>query len=219
LDRLDEATRLNARMQVYITQLVARHPDIPEFRIGLAWNEFELGNLLYLAGRQIESSEHFRMAIDTAGQLVEQFPNEPRHQNHLSGMLATCPALQFRDGKRAAAASRRAMQLNGNPGEWRNLAVAQLADGQWEEALQSFAKYRETRATDGTVHLGEALAYGHLGRFDEARKSYQLALDWLQSTPNRYWYRAELRLVRKEFEELLKQHQDKPKAATGDANN
>jgi len=207
LDRFDEATLLNARLQVYITQLVEQYPDVPEYRVALVWNEFQYGGLLYLSGRQDEAGEHFRIAIKTAEQLVEQFPDEPRHQNHLCGVLMLCPAPQYRDPERAMTAIRKMMQLNGNWAGWKNLAFAQVRAGRHEEALQSYATYREKQPAEGDVLFGEAFAQWHLGRFDEAMKSYDLAIDSLNSKPNRYWYLPEARLIRTEFQELVRKRE------------
>ncbi len=203
MDRFEEAEQLAWRNRDDITRLVAEYPDIPEYRVGLAWNEIDLGNLLHLGKRPAEALEHFRVAIDLAGKLVEQHPQEPRHKIHLAGMLNVCPAPQFQDPERVIALLRQALQFDENPREWTTIGFAQTRAGRNTEALQSYQKARELGVKDARLFLGEAFVYHHLGRPDDARKSYQLAIDALDQTTNQFWYLPQLRLIRAELEGLL----------------
>lgn len=212
-DRLDEAELLAARLLDDINRLVAEHPDVPEYRVGQMWNRFALGNLLYLMKRPTEAIEHFRIATDTAGALVEQFPNEPRFLIHLSGMLVYCPAPQFQDGARATQFLRRALQIAENPGEWANLGRAQMLTGDYDTALKSYAHSRELGVNDARVHIGEAFVHCHLGRLEVARKSYEAACSWLNTQSNTFWYLPETRFLKAEFEDLLRRTEAEAAAA------
>jgi serine/threonine protein kinase len=214
-DRFEECELLCFRQLTDIQRLVAQHPDVPEYRVGMMWNEFALANLLHIAGRPSEAIPHYRIAIDTATDLVEKFPAEPRYLTHLGSMLIYCPAPQFRDGEKAATVQRRALQLAENAGEWGNLGRALMLSGRYEDSLRHYARARELGVLDARIHIGEAFIYCHLGRLDEARKSYELAIDWLDSEPNTYWYMPETRILRAEFEELLRQKEKNTVKPTG----
>jgi serine/threonine protein kinase len=204
-DRFEECELLSFRLLVDIQRLVAQHPDVPEYRVGMMWNEFGLANLLHIAGRPGEAIPHYRIAIDMATELVEHFHAEPRYLVHLGGMLIYCPAPQFRDGEKAATVLRRALQLTENAHEWNSLGRALMLSGRYEESLRHYARARELGAVNASTHIGEAFVYCHLGRLEEARKSYELANEWLNSTPNTFWYVPEVRILRAEFEELLRE--------------
>lgn len=202
MDRFEEVEHISWRMRNAITQLVADHPDVPEYRVGLIWNENLLGQLLFFTGREAESLEHFRIAIETAGNLVEQYPGEPRHLIHLTSLLIYCPALQFRDAQRAIDASTRALQLDQNPLQWTNLAFAQMRAGRFEEALASCQMSRKLGHDGPQVDATEAFVFHHLQQPEKARERYERAVKSVNETSNRHWYMFEYRFVRAEFEEL-----------------
>lgn len=204
-DRFDECERLSTRQLVEINRLVAKYPDVPEYRVGQMWNEFELGQLQYLLGKHAEALEHYRTGIDAAGALTVQYPNEPRFLIHLGGMLIHCADPRFRDGERATQALRRALQITDNPAEWVNLGWAQTLAGHDDDAQSSYAHARKLGFIDARVHLGEAFLHVRQGRLDAARKSYALCTDWLNSTPNTIWYLPACRCLRTEFETLLRE--------------
>jgi tetratricopeptide (TPR) repeat protein len=116
-------------------------------------------------------------------------------------MLSECPVAQLRDPKRALVLALRAREL-GHVG-WGEVAVAQVAAGQYPEALETCAK--ASRAGQQTMHLTycTALAYWHLGRQAEARELLRQIVQQVGNQQNQYWYTAEYRWRARETAKLM----------------
>jgi tetratricopeptide (TPR) repeat protein len=116
-------------------------------------------------------------------------------------MLSECPVAQLCDPKRALVLALRAREL-GHVG-WGEVAVAQVAAGQYPEALETCEK--ASRAGQQTIHLTycTALAYWHLGREAEARELVRQIVQQVGNQQNQYWYSAEYRWRARETAKLM----------------
>ena len=77
---------------------------------------------------------------------------------HLAWLLATCPELKFRDGKRAITLAKKACGLSHQASDpvftikyWEALAAAYAEDGQFDEAVRSQKKALDL-SWDGGSH-------------------------------------------------------------------
>jgi Flp pilus assembly protein TadD len=80
-------------------------------------------------------------------------------QNNLAWLLATCPEASSRDGQRAMALARQAMQLSGvtNPQLLDTLAAAYAEAGQFGEAVEMARRALSLPATQNNKALADAL--------------------------------------------------------------
>ncbi len=201
---------------------IARHPYAP--------NANRFGRSLEVLGRWDEAIAAYRQAIEldpknttahnnlggilaNQGQLdeaiacyrraIELDPKNTTAHNNLAWYLATCPAEEMRDPATAIHHAQKAVELaNGNAGFWNTLGVAQYRAGEYASAITTLEK---------SLNLGQgkdlacselflAMAQSHLDRRDEARKTYQQAIEWMDqhAADN-----AELLRFRQEAETLL----------------
>ena len=120
--------------------------------------------------------------IDEYAKAIEVHPDRADFYNTLAWLLATCPDPKFRDPKRAVELGKKAVQLVPNDGNHRNtLGVAEYRAGDWKAAIETLGKSYEL--------LGEkelsfnafflAMTHWHLGNKEEARKSYDQAVQWM----------------------------------------
>ncbi|HVX15508.1 MAG TPA: protein kinase [Pirellulales bacterium] len=203
LDEREELMRVRLRELDGRQRLATHHPDAPEHQRGLAWAHYELGQLLYEAGRTEEAVEHFRVALSIVGDLAEKYPDHSRPLTHLAEMLRYCPAPELRDPRRALEVSQRLKEKVGT-GVLDDVALAQLDAGQYSEALQSCEQYsRAAGQTPGIAYIS-ASAYWHVGRQAEARELAQYALRELAKQPNDLWYTPECRRRSAEMVKLMK---------------
>ena len=110
------------------------------------WAEvhYDLGLALLPNGSLSEVIAHFQKAIEIK-------PDYPEALNNLAWALATAPQASLRDGAKAVALARRAIQLAGgnDPDMLDTLAAAYAEAGRFEEAKQSATKAVELARSAG----------------------------------------------------------------------
>jgi len=111
---------------------------IPHFQAALkikpdfALAHYNLGNALLRKGNASDAIAHFQRALQLE-------PADPRVQNNLAWLLATCPEASLRNGKKAVELARQADVLTGgeNPIVLHTLAAALGEDGRYAEAMET----------------------------------------------------------------------------------
>jgi serine/threonine protein kinase/tetratricopeptide (TPR) repeat protein len=176
MERFDEAAEPARRIVEIRAKSVAASPKDRGRRKDLAWAHYELGNIMFAAGKDQEAADAYRPAFDLFEQLATEFPDVARHQDHLAYVLATCPAKQFRDGRRAVAAAKRVLQLTAsNPKCWFLLGRAQYTAGEYCAVIASIEKGRSSPdlAVPTHVELLRAMAYWQSGDRQRGRELYE----------------------------------------------
>ncbi len=144
LNRTQEAEEAFRRCLAIRERLAADLPESPVDSSNLAWSYYNLGVLLEATGRSEEGAEDFRQSLGIMGKLVVQYPESLRYQQQLGWMLATCPAVQFRDPRRAIALAAQRLQRDPKSGEDLSLlGIAQYRAGDPGSAIESFHKAME----------------------------------------------------------------------------
>jgi serine/threonine protein kinase/Flp pilus assembly protein TadD len=94
-------------------QLVAEHPQVPEYRQDLATTHNNLGVLLKDTGRPAEAEKAYRQALQLRERLVAEHPQVPEYRQGLAGTHTNLGVLLEASGRLADAekAYRQALQL------------------------------------------------------------------------------------------------------------
>jgi tetratricopeptide (TPR) repeat protein len=201
LGRAQEAEDALRRFLASQAKWLADHRDHPGLTSGyvgtltskLGWTYHQLGCVLALRGRTVESANAFRQAIDLFETGKDTYP--------LAWTLANCPAVQFRDQERALPLSKKQLQLEPLSDDyWRILGCAQYRLGKWDEASEALQKVLQIRSGEGLDWFLLAMIDWRRGDYKEARKWYDKAADWMVTnrTGN-----AEVHLVQAEAAALL----------------
>jgi len=137
-----------------VRELLARAPCDPA---RTAWRR-----LLHADGRYAEE-------LDLLEEGAARCPDDPLHLNNLAWALATSPEPALRDGARALALARRALELGGeSPNALDTLAAAQAAAGRPAEAVASqreaLRRLREAGAEAAVLEPLEARLRDYLAR-------------------------------------------------------
>jgi tetratricopeptide (TPR) repeat protein len=132
----------------------------------------------------------------------------PDHSDTLESMmglawfLATCSDPNFREPGRAVELAKKAVELAPKEGNyWNTLGAAHYRAGDWKAAVAALEKSRELRQ-GGDIYdwFFLAMAHGHLGEKEEARKWYDRAIAWTdKNNPND----EEVRRFREEAAKVL----------------
>jgi serine/threonine protein kinase/Tfp pilus assembly protein PilF len=156
-------------------KLVAEFPAMPVYRQDLARSHNNLAVLLQQTGRHREAIAAFRQAVQV----------DPDHSGALNGLawlLATCPAQELRDPRRAVALARRAVARAPREGNyWNTLGVAQYRAGDWPAAVAALEKSMQLRqGGDASDWFFLAMAHWQAGAKGKARPWYDRAVRWME---------------------------------------
>jgi len=122
--------------------------------------------------------------------------------NYVAWRLATDTNLKLRPPELAVEFARKAVELASEDGNvWSTLGVAQYRAGDWKESINALQKSKDLRKGGDSVDwFFLAMAHGQLGHKDEARRSYDRAVAWMdRNNPDD----EDLRRFRTEAAELL----------------
>jgi tetratricopeptide (TPR) repeat protein len=150
-----------------------------------------------------------REALADYQKLLEVTPDNAPAQNALAWLLATCPDTKVRDPARAVALAGMAVQRAPGNGDFYNtLGAAHYRAGDWKAAVAALDKAMELRAGGNAFDwFFLAMAHQKLGDPDEARQSFDRAVDWMNkngpSLKNKPQLAEELRRCQSEAEEVL----------------
>ena len=185
-------TLLEETLALTKTRLGSEHPDTVKCLSNLA-------NAYKHTGR-------FADAIALHEEALRPGPEIARIQNNFAWLLATNADPRLRDPDLAVRLATKAVAF-GPPGSmptgsyWHTLGVAQYRAGNWKESLAALEKTFELQqwATSWDWFF-QAMAHWQLDEKDEARKSYDKAVEWMEKNkPDD----DELRRFRAEAAELL----------------
>jgi tetratricopeptide (TPR) repeat protein len=169
-------------------------------RYAPAW--FNRGLAYDKLGRPDQAARDFSKAIALD-------PKDAGAPNALARLLATCPDAKVRDPHKAVQLAGIAVQRAPKVGDyWNTRGLAHYRAGNWKAAVAAFDKSMELqKGGDASDWLFRAMAHRKLGNQDEARRSYEQALQWLEknqkSLANDKAQAEELRRFREEAEQVL----------------
>jgi len=138
-----------------------------------------------LLGRHAESLNMYeQMLAVRKTKLGPKHPDTLGSLNTLAWLLADCPEQKLRDTGRAVDLARQAAALAPHDSKyWNTLGVAQYRYGDWKSAIAALEKSMELRnGGDGLEWFVLAMAYWQLGNYEQARKWYEQAIDWMDTS-------------------------------------
>ncbi len=123
-------------------------------------------------------------AIADFSKAIELDPKNAQSHNTLAWLLATCPDAKLRDPKRAVELAKKAVELAPTEGSfWNTLGIARYRAGEWKDGIEALKKSDELLKGEVSAALNAfflAMAHWQLGEKEEARKSYEQAVEWME---------------------------------------
>jgi serine/threonine protein kinase len=185
-DRGDLAAAL-ACAQRRLDELRRASDTIDAFRY-LVYDQFSYVRLLAKAGRQHEAEEARGQLQRDLTDLIERLPGDALPLNNLAWLIVSFPEAPSPDeARRAVELSEQAVALDGTKAAyWNTLGVARYRTGQLQGALAAFQEsMRLNEGGDAYDWLFMSMIHERLGQFEEARKWYDKARDWVPPNPDR----------------------------------
>ena len=185
-----------------LSRLARDYPAGTEYPVRLQSAASAYGASLAARDRWEDAAAAYRIAIEAASKEVGQTPGSAMACNNLAWLLATCPAVKFRDATRAVELAKQAVALAPQVGNhWNTLGVAQYRAGDCLAAIESLTKSMELRkGGDAFDWFFLAMAHWQEDHHEEARKWFDQAAVWMeQNQPQN----EELRRFRDEAGGLL----------------
>jgi eukaryotic-like serine/threonine-protein kinase len=143
----------------------------------------QLGNALKAQGKLDEAIAAYRKAIeiDPESHSAHYFLASAHYS--LAWVMTVCSDLKLRDPKLALVSARLAVQLDPKNGTyWQGLGYAEYRSGNWKAAVGAFEKVKELgSAGDSMEWFPLSMAYWQLGDKDAARKTYDQAVQWMET--------------------------------------
>jgi tetratricopeptide (TPR) repeat protein len=188
----------------------AQSPAQVGFRFLTAYWHSALGSVFTSTGRGAEAANAYRQAAADYRAALERNQKHVPALNDYAWLLATCPEVTLRDGRRAVALAKQAVGLAPRAGYlWNTLGLAHYQAGDWSAAITALEKSLELdagipewwarRAAYSTFFL--AMAHWHLRDHKESRRWYDRAVAWMEKHEPKD---EELRRFRAEAAALLK---------------
>jgi Flp pilus assembly protein TadD len=163
------------RKALDVSEKSARALPHTELRCRLADSCLNLGLLLKMKGREAEADREFRKLFEPKLVSAEAC-------NDVAWVLATDTARPLRPPDLAVTFAHKSVELAPADGAvWTTLGVAQFRAQHWQESVNALQKSQELRkGGDSIAWFFLAMAHWELGAKDEARRSYDRAVKWMQ---------------------------------------
>jgi tetratricopeptide (TPR) repeat protein len=125
---------------------------------------------------------HHELARTDFQAALKREPDHAWTNSSLAWLLATCPDAKLRDPVKAIELAEKATHLAPKVADcWRTLGVAHYRAGEWKAAVAALDKSQQlSKGGDAADRLLLAMAHWKLGNQDEARKTYELAMQWME---------------------------------------
>ena len=133
-------------------------------------------------GRSDEANEAFRKSCGLWEHLVASSPKTRVCERSFAWMLATCPAVEFRDPQRAVILARQSMLHETVKSEhWSLLGIAQYRTEDPAAAIESLHKSMDlANGGDAQQWLFLAMSYWEQEDRQQARQWYDKAAGWIE---------------------------------------
>jgi uncharacterized protein HemY len=114
--------------------------------------------------------------------LIADSPADPKYRHQFSLFLATFPDEKLRDARRAADLIQPVLEQQPDDAQaWLTLGIARCRLGEWKSAVEALNKTVKLRSGgDSNEWFYLALAQARLGEKEQARTSYQRAVQWME---------------------------------------
>ncbi len=160
-----------------------KDPETGRITDQLAWAWTHFGHIQFAAGQTQPSRDAFQSAITIRQALVLKFKASIPYQDSLAWLLATCPVVELRDGKRALELSNiTTTAIPDSPQHRLTQGAAHLALGEYAAAVTACDTSLKLRGQDeGLTLCLRALAEAKLKQPQLAQSSLTAAKAWQQS--------------------------------------
>ncbi len=150
----------------------------------------------------LEKKNQWDEAIREYRTAIELDPKNVWAHNELAWLLATCPAPNLRDPKRAVELAKKAVEFTPTDGNyWNTLGAAYYRAGDWKAAIKTLEKSMDLRkGGDSLDWFYLTMANWQLGEKEQARQWYDRAVQWMEKNQPK---NDELHRFRSEAAELL----------------
>jgi tetratricopeptide (TPR) repeat protein len=175
-----EAEEAYRRALALREKLAADLPAVSAYRLELLASYFSLAALLHKAGRPREAGAAYRQAL-------KHESDDPAIQNRLAWGLATSPAPEPGDARRAVGLAKKAVARAPQNGPfWNTLGVAQYRAGDWPAAVAALEKSMQLqKGGNAGDWFFLAMAHWRSGDGVQARRWYDRAVAWAEKNrPN-----------------------------------
>jgi serine/threonine protein kinase/Tfp pilus assembly protein PilF len=184
--------------------LVARCPEVVEYRGNLCGTISELTALLLRRGEAKQARRFFEKARDLLQQGVKLNPSDPETHNNAAWFFATCPDLLVRDAKEAVRLAEQAIELAQKKGTavgtyWNTLGVAHYRCNEWEKAAKALEQSISLQGDNAYDYFFLAMARWQQHDKVKARKHFDRGIELMKKMPAN----VELLGFRREAETLL----------------
>jgi tetratricopeptide (TPR) repeat protein len=182
-----------------LEKLAGTFPTVLRFRHRDLLTRLPLADLLWALGRHAEAAEQYRQGRNLAESLS---PENPDLKDTLAWLLATCPAPQCRDERRAVELAKTLVERAPQEGSYQcTLGAAYFGTGDYPAAVRALEEaVRLPNGQTGLALYFLAMAHWQLGQKDLARKCYDRAVTQVE---RRKAWSAETGRLRVETEKLL----------------
>ncbi|MES2792786.1 MAG: protein kinase [Planctomycetota bacterium] len=143
-----------------------------------AWTQ--LGLVQLAAGQMQPARDAFQSAVTIRQSLAKKFPKSTVYQDSLAWLLATCPVVELRDGKRAVELAVKATAATPeSPQYWLSEGAAYLQQGDHATALKAIETSRKLRGqAEGLTLCLLAIAEAKTNQLEVAQKTLAAAKAW-----------------------------------------
>jgi len=137
-----------------VDEAISHYEKALQIKPDFAEAHFNFANALLQKGKAGEAATHFQTALQ-----IE--PANPRIQNNLAWLLATCPQASLRNGDKAVELARQANDLTGgeNPIILHTLAAAYAEAGRFSEAVETAQRALHLAGAQSNTTLAGQLQY------------------------------------------------------------
>jgi tetratricopeptide (TPR) repeat protein len=182
IGKCDEASPFIERSIRIHEQLAASFPKTSVYAEHLHWSYVSLGRFEQARAHTEAAQRAHKEALRIAEQLSIQQPALGLGQ--LAGFLLACPDPKLRDPQRASHLAEKLAALRPeNQTTWKLFAMAKYRTEKYQQALEAAEKAKRYGGPeDFSAAFIQAMAFWRLGEKEKARRCYQAADQWLEST-------------------------------------
>jgi serine/threonine protein kinase/Tfp pilus assembly protein PilF len=201
--KADEAAPFLYQSVAALEEMAAKYPKSVGYRVELAAAWDSVGRLRQATGRTRDAEQAFRRCIEVYERLCIESPGQVGgYEAPLAQLYADCPVERLRDPRRAVELGKKALAIFPKASSyWVTLGVAHYRRGEWKAAVDALETgLRQDRPDTGRGSFFLAMAYARLGNAEQARRSFEQAVQWMDTNQPR---NPDLVRVRAEAEGLL----------------
>jgi serine/threonine protein kinase/tetratricopeptide (TPR) repeat protein len=201
--RLADAEKCISPSVDALEEITGKYPKIAGFREEVAAAWLCLGRVHQANARHDEAEKSFKRCVTLYEALCVDRPTRTAYQSILAELFAEFAVKSLRNPLRAVELAKMALEVEPQSSRlWVTLGVAYYRQDEWNaaaDALEMGLRQNPADTGRGTFYL--AMTCARLGDHERARRSYELAKDWMDKHQPRH---PGLASLRSEAGEVLK---------------